>query len=166
MILCNVTMKHWWRVVILVEKYGRTIFLPKQIIGDRASRPAFQICLHILSSHQLMMLMNMFQVTSKQFQGVTILSNLLFMACMSFMSTYLGSLQKNKSNETSFINMQDVSIFRSVYFQTCYIWQHSHICYLYFVFHIYIFQVYCSLRRVYIQWFLFVVISWFLVISG
>jgi hypothetical protein len=35
---------------------------------------------------------------------------------MSFLSAYLGSLQKSESNETTFIDMQDVAIFSSVYF--------------------------------------------------
>jgi hypothetical protein len=70
--------------------------------------------LHILGPHKLTMSMSLFQVTCKQFHDTAIFSSLLFRACMSILSTYLGSLQKSESNETAFIDMRDVAIFSNV----------------------------------------------------
>jgi hypothetical protein len=60
--------------------------------------------------------MSLFQETCKQFHDTAIFSSLLFRACMLFMSTYLGSLQKVESNKTASNDMRDVAIFSNVYF--------------------------------------------------
>jgi hypothetical protein len=75
-----------------------------------------QRCLHILGPHKLTMLMSSFQMTCKQFHDIATFSSVLFSACMSLMSIYFGSLQKSESNEATFSDMQDVSIFSNVYF--------------------------------------------------
>jgi hypothetical protein len=54
---------------------------------------------------ELKMSMSLFQVTFKQFHDTAIFSSLVFRACMSIMSTYLGSLQKNESTDSVFIDM-------------------------------------------------------------
>jgi hypothetical protein len=50
--------------------------------------------------------MSLFHETCKQFHDTVVFNNLSFRACMSFMSSYTGSLQKNKSIETSVLKIR------------------------------------------------------------
>lgn len=66
--------------------------------------PACQRCLYIIDPHKLIIPLSLLRATY----------SILFEAYMLFMSTNLGSLHKNESNDTSFIDMLDVAIFSSV----------------------------------------------------
>jgi hypothetical protein len=86
------------------------------LLGDKVLEPTCQRFLHILGPRKFTMSLSLFRATCKQFHDTAIFSSLLFKACMSIVSTYLGSLQKIESNVIVFIDMKDVTIFRSVYF--------------------------------------------------